>query len=141
MQVLSEASQPMEVVWNDFCRANYTTWEPGFECDYHYHKDAMELFVFLEGSCEVTVPGETRVVHAGQTVYTAPGEPHKLKAVGSTPLKMFLVVVPNHEPTHTIVQADGTERDTNRQPPNPDEPWLGKGDTMPGLRGAPKAGS
>jgi len=129
--------KPAAVVWNDFLRGGYATWEVGFACDYHYHRDAGELFIFLEGACEVTVPGETRVCKAGETVYCPPGEPHILKAVGDRPLKMFLVVTPNHAPTHTMVQPDGTERNHNRIPPGPDEPWIGRGDTMPGLRGAP----
>jgi quercetin dioxygenase-like cupin family protein len=132
-----DGRQPV-VLWNDFLRSFYWVWEPGMECAYHYHKDAVEVFCFLEGSCEITVAGETRIVHAGQAVYAGPGVPHKLKVVGDKPMKMFLVVTPNHAPSGTIVEPDGGERDTSRRPPGPDEIWIGRGDTMPGLRGAPK---
>jgi len=129
MQILNIDGDPHETVWNGFLRADYATWPVGQDCPVHYHEKAAELFIILDGQCEMTVGDEVRVINAGQTVYTAPNEPHKLKAVGDRPLKMFLVVVPNHEPTHTMVEADGSTREHNRQPPGPDVIWLGKGDT------------
>src|SRR3712207_5895240 len=94
-------------VWTDLMRGGYARWEPGFECDYHCHEGADEVFVFLSGRCEITVEGETRVCGAGETVYTRAGQRHKLKAVGDAPLEMFMVVAPNHSPTHTIYHPDG----------------------------------
>lgn len=112
MQILNIDGDPHETVWNGFLRADYATWQVGQDCPVHYHEKAAELFIILDGQCEMTVGDEVRIINAGQTVYTAPNEPHKLKAVGDRPLKMFLVVVPNHEPTHTMVEADGSTRST-----------------------------
>ena len=129
MQIMTLDGDPHDTVWNEYLRADYATWEVGQDCPVHHHQGAVELFVFLDGQCEMTVGGEVRVVNAGQAVYCGPNEPHKLKAIGDRPLKMFLVVSPNHEPTHTMIEADGSTRDHNRQPPGPETTWLGKGDT------------
>jgi mannose-6-phosphate isomerase-like protein (cupin superfamily) len=128
MQILELDGDPHATVWNGFLRADYATWEVGRDCQLHYHEGAVELFVFLEGECEMTVGDEVQNVRAGQTVYVGPGVPHRLKAIGDRPLKMFLAVIPNHEPTHTMVEADGTTRVSNRPPPPPEVRWLGKGD-------------
>jgi mannose-6-phosphate isomerase-like protein (cupin superfamily) len=126
MQIMTLGAQPHETVWNDYIRADYATWEVGQDCPVHFHEDAVEIFIFLDGECEMTVGDEVEVVRAGQAVYVGPGEPHKLKAIGDRPLKMFLFVSPNHHPTHSFVEADGTRRDHNRQPPDANTVWLGK---------------
>jgi mannose-6-phosphate isomerase-like protein (cupin superfamily) len=131
MQILTLDGQPHATVWNGFLRADYATWEVGQDCQVHYHKDAVEIFVFLDGQCEMTVGDEVEVVNAGQAVYVGPGVPHKLRAVGDRPMKMFLFVSPNHQPTHTMVEADGSTRDTDRPEPGSDILWLGKGDGGP----------
>jgi mannose-6-phosphate isomerase-like protein (cupin superfamily) len=136
MQILSLEGEPRATAWNGFLRADYATWEVGQDCPVHYHDGAVELFVFLDGECEMTVGDEVQNVRAGQAVYVGPSVPNKLKAIGDRPLKMFLVVSPNHEPTHTMVEADGTTRDHNRPPPGPEVQWLGKGDGGPTARTA-----
>lgn len=107
MYVLRQDEAEPASVWTDLMRGGYARWEPGFECDEHYHEGADEVFVFLAGRCEITVDGERRICGAGETVYTRAGQRHKLKAVGDEPLHMFLVVAPNHSPTHTILRANG----------------------------------
>ena len=128
MQIMTLDGQPHATVWNGYLRADYATWQVGQDCAVHCHKGAAEIFVFLDGECEMTVGDEVEVVRAGQAVYVGPNTPHKLKAIGDRPMKMFLFVTPNHQPTHTMVEADGSTRDTNRQPPGPEVLWLGKGD-------------
>ena len=117
MYVLRQNDPDKTSVWTGHMRADYARWEPGFECDYHCHQDADEVFVFLAGQCEITVEGETQVCGPGTTVYTSPGQRHKLKAVGDQPLEMFLVVAPNHSPTHTITRPDGSVFDSDRPAP------------------------
>ena len=128
MQIMTLDGEPHATVWNRYLRADFATWEIGQGCQVHSHQDAIEIFIFLDGQCEMTVGDEVQVVRAGQAVYVGPNVPHKLKAIGDRPMKMFLFVAPNHEPTHTMVEAGGTTRDTNRQPPGPEILWLGKGD-------------
>jgi len=131
VQISSQDGAQKATVWNGYMRADYATWEVGQDCPVHYHENAVELFIFLDGECEMTVGDEVQTVKAGNTVYVGPNVPHKLKAIGDRPLKMFLVVSPNHEPTHTMVEADGSTTVHNRPPPSPDVLWLGKGDGGP----------
>jgi mannose-6-phosphate isomerase-like protein (cupin superfamily) len=126
VQILTLDAAPHETVWNDYIRADFATWPVGQDCPVHYHEDAVEIFVFLDGECEMTVGDEVQRVRAGQAVYVGPGEPHKLKAVGDRPLRMFLFVAPNHHPTHTFVEADGSIREHDRPPPDAGTVWLGR---------------
>ena len=117
MYVLRQDEAEPTPIWTDYMRGGYARWEPGFECAYHCHQDADEVFVFLAGQCEVTVEGETRLCAAGETLYTRSGQRHKLKAVGDEPLVMFLVVSPNHSPTHTMRYPDGRVENHDRRVP------------------------
>jgi mannose-6-phosphate isomerase-like protein (cupin superfamily) len=118
MYVLRADDPANTAIWTDQMRGGYATWQSGFECDYHCHQGADEVFVFLDGQCEITVEGETRLCGPGETVYTRAGQLHKLKAVGPDPLVMFIVVAPNHSPTHTIHHADGRIQNTDRTVPD-----------------------
>lgn len=126
MEICSVDDSPGPIIWNHYLRAGYATWPVGMACDVHFHKDAAEVFVIVDGACDFIVGDETKRVVAGQTVYVGPGVAHKLTAVGDRPMKMFLAVMPNHEPTHTIQNNDGTWRDHNRQPPTATDIWFGK---------------
>lgn len=95
-------------VFNEHCRGGYGVWEPGKTCEIHCHEGAIEFFIFLDGQCQFEVEGEVRVLGNGQGVYVGPGQRHKLTAIGDRPLQMFLVVAPNHSPTHTFYKEDGT---------------------------------
>jgi mannose-6-phosphate isomerase-like protein (cupin superfamily) len=109
-------------------RGGYLIGEPGWVADFHYHDDAAEAFCFIEGECEMRVGDETRVVRAGETVYTSPGEGHSFHNKSGKRVVMFLIVAPNHEPTHSFPQPDGTVKRDNATPPEGDELWIGKGD-------------
>jgi len=119
VDILNLSDPDNVIVWNSYMRANYAIWQPGYECELHSHLDAVEIFVFLEGKCEITVDGDTAVVGLGQAVFCGPETKHKLKVIGDEPLVFFLAVTPNHEPTHTIYKDDGSVVEHNRQPPGP----------------------
>lgn len=120
IKILHHQGDLPRTVWNHFMRCDYHVWPVGQECAVHCHQGAGEVFVFLEGQCEITVNGESTVVGPGYTVYVGPGDVHKLKAVGDRSLVMFSVVAPNHPPTHTIHEPDGTIRHASRSAPSPD---------------------
>ena len=63
-------AEPHETVWNDYIRADFAIWPVGQDCPVHFHEDAVEIFIFLDGQCEMTVGDEVQVVGAGQV---APG--------------------------------------------------------------------
>jgi uncharacterized cupin superfamily protein len=118
MEIIS-LNGPKTEVWNSYTRGGYATWPPGMECEVHSHDDAGEFFVFLGGTCEISFDGESVTLEAGSAVYVGPGERHKLRVVGDRPMDMFLAVFPNHQPTHTFYNADGSTYVRNRQPPTP----------------------
>lgn len=51
---------------------------PGASIGYHGHKDDEEIYIILSGSGEMTVDGETEIVHAGDTVMNKPYGSHGL---------------------------------------------------------------
>lgn len=116
MQILTTGTETSGV-WNRYLRAGYSVWQPGQECEFHSHQGAVEIFIFLAGECEFSSDTEVRRVPAGSSVYVGPGEKHKLKALGEQPLEMFMVVTPNHAPTHTFYRPDGTPVHWNRPAP------------------------
>lgn len=115
------ANENKEAVWTNLMRAGYATWPVGFECEVHSHDGAAETFTFVAGTCEITVEDEVFVVEAGQTVYVGPGVRHKLKAIGNEPMSMFMVVAPNHSPTHTFYGESGQA--IGRDRPTPGDDW------------------
>jgi quercetin dioxygenase-like cupin family protein len=110
-------------VWlsSELGRGGYATWEPGRSCPVHVHEGAFELFVFLDGECEVEVEGESWRLGGGHAAYIAPDERHRITAVGDRPLHMFLAVSPNRPPTTTYFRSDGTPVPWDDRPePHPD---------------------
>lgn len=80
-----------------------------FECDYHSHDSAEEIFLFLKGNCRITVEEEAQDVGVDDIVIVPAEHKHKLKS-GKDPLLMWLTVTPNLKPSHTFYkqQADGS---------------------------------
>ncbi len=85
----------------DGMRSRMLVWAPGFECGYHSHEGAVELFWFLRGTARVRVGSEVQEVTADHFVYVPAGVPHKIKNIGSDELHIFAAVAPNRVPTHT----------------------------------------
>jgi quercetin dioxygenase-like cupin family protein len=108
VEVLALDGSRKRIIWNHYVRGGYSSWPVGQECVVHGHLDAVEVFVLLDGQCEMTVGQEVELVGAGQTVYVGPEAWHKLKAVGERPLVMFWAVMPNHSPNHTFLKPDGS---------------------------------
>lgn len=90
-------------------RGGMLTFKPGFECAYHSHDDAEEIFLFTRGECRITVEDEATDVGVDDIVLVPAEHKHKLRS-GREPLLMWLTVTPNHEPTHTHYeqQPDGS---------------------------------
>lgn len=87
--------------------------EPGKVASYHSHDGAPEVFVFLKGSCVVTVEGEKAMVGPGDVVYVPMELKHTLMNTSATErLSVWLTVTPNVTPSHTFYepQPDGTWR-------------------------------
>ena len=83
----------------------------------HVHPTVEEVVVIEEGSAEVTLGDEKRLVEAGAVVFIPPGTPHGTRNVGATVLRVQAIF-----PTPDIdiqmlerLPAPGTEGD----PPQP----------------------
>jgi mannose-6-phosphate isomerase-like protein (cupin superfamily) len=117
MEILGGDGSTKRIIWNPYMRGGYAVWPVGQDCELHAHKDAVEIFVILDGKCEMTVGEEVRVVGPGETIYVGPADWHRLVSIGERPLEMFWAVMPNHSPNHTLVTPDGTMYDEDRAGP------------------------
>jgi quercetin dioxygenase-like cupin family protein len=54
-----------------------STWQPGFALPLHMHPEGHELVYVVEGEQTFEIEGVgTKIVRAGEAVYTAPNTPH-----------------------------------------------------------------
>lgn len=102
------------VIMTPQMRGGAHRWPPGWVAQLHSHDGADEVFAFLQGTCEISVEDETRVVRAGEFVFVPAEAKHTLKNIGEDDLIVFLVVAPHRQPTHTFYDAAG-QRVTPRQ--------------------------
>jgi quercetin dioxygenase-like cupin family protein len=99
------------VVFDEHVRSTVDRWPVGTSCGLHFHRGAGEVFVFLEGECELELDGGVHRLGPGDAVYVEPEERHNLTAVGDRELVFFLAVFPNLSPRTTWVLDDGTLRE------------------------------
>ncbi len=70
-----------------------TVIEPGSSMGYHAHENEIEFVYVLSGALEVNDNGNTVVVYPGDTVFSAEGEGHSLRAYGDEPAQYLAIVV------------------------------------------------
>lgn len=73
------------------CRVRY---EPGAEVPRHSHEQTEQLMWMLEGSLEMTVGSDTRVLHEGDVVVVNRGVEHSLRSEGGCAFLEALSPVP-----------------------------------------------
>lgn len=115
MIVYQIAAAEGNVIMTGQMRGGAHRWPPGWSAQWHSHDGADEVFAFLQGTCEISVENETRVVRAGEFVFVPAEARHTLRNIGDDDLLVFLVVAPHRQPTHTFYNERG-ERITPRQP-------------------------
>lgn len=71
------------------CIAGYSVIEPGAGAPLHAHKDVDEIFILLEGTLDLRLGDERRLVEANHTIAIPAGVPHAFVAIGPTPVRMF----------------------------------------------------
>ncbi|MBB4079720.1 quercetin dioxygenase-like cupin family protein [Lewinella aquimaris] len=69
--------------------------DPGVMIPPHVHDNEDEIFRVLEGALEVTVGGETTVLHAGDMAFGPRGIPHSWKTVGEGKTRVILTAFPS----------------------------------------------
>ena len=111
MQMMTLSRPQVGEVSDALVRADFLRWDVGESCALHFHREAGEMFVFLEGACDIEVDGTLYRCGPGEAVYVEPEERHRLTAVGQQPLAFFLAVFPNLTPRTTWVCDDGRLED------------------------------
>ena len=97
------------------CRVNY---EPGFGVPTHSHEHTEQVMVVTQGSLELTVAGETRVLAVGDWAVINRGIEHSVRTEGGAQFIEALAPVPlDHVPDHArdlVLGADGGARHVER---------------------------
>lgn len=91
----------------NFC-IGYVTLEPkGGQVPWH-NQDQEEVYIVLEGTGEMCLGQERRVVESGQAVWIPPGVFHQLTNLGDTPLHMIYCYGPAGDVAHWRQELNGT---------------------------------
>jgi mannose-6-phosphate isomerase-like protein (cupin superfamily) len=86
----------------------YVTLDPqGGQVPWH-NQDQEEVYFILEGTGEMCLGEERRVVTGGQAVYIPPKVYHQLTNIGDTPLRMIYVYGPAGDVAHWRQELEGT---------------------------------
>ena len=101
------------------CDARYLTTtlveiEPGGAQRIHQHAPEQVYFI-LEGSGEMTVDGETRVVETGDCVFVPSGKPHGITNRGDGLLRYFSAAAPPFGPEELGLWPLQSERDQRHE--------------------------
>jgi len=104
----------------NFCIGNVTLEPNGGQVPWH-NQDQEEVYIVVEGTAEMCLGEERRVMKTGQAVYIPPGVFHQLTNVGDTPLRMMYCYGPAGDVAHWRQELDGTlPRAGVESPPLPD---------------------
>ena len=107
----------------DFCMGHVTLDPRGGQVPWHSH-DQEEIYFMIEGTGEMCLGEERRMVTAGQTVYVPSGTFHQLTNIGDTPLRMIYCYAPAGDVAHWRQELEGTlPRAGIEAPPLPAGSW------------------
>ncbi len=67
-----------------------------------------EVYLLLEGTCEMCLGTERQLLHAGQAAYIPPDVFHQLTNVGDTPARMIYIYGPAGDVAHWRQELEGT---------------------------------
>ncbi len=87
--------------------------EPGSEIGEEVHDDVDQVLVFVDGTGEAVLEGDTSGVGPGDLVFVPAGTRHNFVNRGDTALKLYTVYSPPEHPAgtvhHTKEEADAAE--------------------------------
>ena len=89
------------------CIAGYSVIEPGAGAPLHVHKDVDEVFILLEGTLDLRLGDEQRLVEANHTIAIPAGVPHAFVAVGPSPVRMFTFMPRNRAIAEATTYFEG----------------------------------
>ena len=88
-------SWAVRVVYNDLFGGVIIKQNPGEGNRRHYHPDADECWVVLEGSYEWEIDGNTKIVSQGDIVLVKANTWHKITVVGNSPAARLAITRPD----------------------------------------------
>ena len=77
---------------------------PGESTRLHRHHETEEIYYLQEGHGEMRLGAETFEVAAGDSVVIAPGTPHNIRNVGTSPLVFLCCCAPGYEHADTVLE-------------------------------------
>ena len=89
------------------CVAGFSVIEPGAGAPLHAHKDVDEVFILLEGTLDLRLGDEQRLVEANHTIAIPAGVPHAFVAVGPAPVRMFTFMPRNRAIAEATTYFEG----------------------------------
>lgn len=99
-------------------RGRFMRMEPGEVHARHSHDLGHEIFLILEGHCDMEIEGDHAVLGPGQLCVAYAHQMHQARNTSAEPMTMYLSVTPHIEPTHTHYdQATGERLSPRYNPP------------------------
>ncbi len=90
-----------------FCIGHVTLEPNGGQVPRH-NQEQEEIYFLIEGTAEMCLGDERRILKAGQAVFIPPGVFHQLTNVGDTPARMLYCYGPAGDVAHWRQELDGT---------------------------------
>ena len=69
----------------------------------HKHKKSEEIYYIITGKGIMTLGDKNFTVTKGDTIYIAPNTPHKIKNIGTEPLKILCCCAPPYSHEDTVL--------------------------------------
>ena len=92
---------------SNFAMGNVTLEPNGGQVPWH-NQEQEEIYFIVDGTAEMCLGEERRIVTAGQAVYIPPTVFHQLTNVGDTPCRMIYCYGPAGDVAHWRQELDGT---------------------------------
>jgi mannose-6-phosphate isomerase-like protein (cupin superfamily) len=92
---------------SNFCIGNVTLEPHGGQVPWH-NQEQEEIYFIVEGTGEMCLGEERRILKTGQAVYIPPGVFHQLTNIGDTPLRMIYCYGPAGDVAHWRQELAGT---------------------------------
>lgn len=91
----------------NFCMGLVELEPRGGQVPWH-NQDQEEVYLLLEGTCEMCLGEERQTLSGGQCVFIPPGVFHQLTNIGDTPAKMLYCYSPAGDVAHWRQELNGT---------------------------------
>ena len=91
-------------------RGRFLKMAPGEVHRRHSHDLGHEIFLILDGECDMEIDGERAVLKSGQLCVAWAHQRHQARNTTDAPMTMYLSVTPHVVPTHTQYDEETGER-------------------------------